>query len=454
MSAIDSILPTGMFFREAWDFKSREGTVLVPTLVRGGHPLTLTNEAQLGTTTQGTIMRGLEYWDITNNNDMNFTASNFTIFMRIKRQGLGALMYLLNRRDAGVDGFSLELTAGNLLQLTTYQAPAASQSTNNDTALATDDETYTVAVTYTTATTTSAFYLNGVADGGAATHIDPGDTAATTTYIGAEDATPVNGFTGVIELVAIYDGVATAAEILLMHKGIIPNVVTGVAGNRIRHYLVDEGKGVTLDNRGQTAATDGTYGTNGGTLEWDWLNAKLACLSLDGVNDYAVSAANVVDMSGALSWVLVTKIKTTHDSLGTDFRLWTAFIGLGDQMLFEYDGYANNRLEFTTRVAGGAYNSAYYAQVTTIGEYAVFVGTISGSNVGQLYLNGRIGTQSSVDAFTPVLTTFHMSSDSAGAEVNPSAHIFCGLIDGVLDHGQAHTLSRRLDQKYSLGIGI
>lgn len=456
MSAIDSILPTGMFFREAWDFKSLEGTVKVPTLVRGGHPLTLTNEAQLGTTTQGTIMRGLEYWDITNNNDMNFTASNFTIFMRIKRQGIGALMYLLNRRDAGVDGFSLELTAANLLQLTTYQAAAASQSTNNDTALATDGETYTVAVAYTTATTTSAFYLNGVADGGAATHIDPGDTAATTTYIGAEDATPVNGFTGVIELVAIYDGVATAAEILLMHKGIIPDAVTGVAGNRLRHYLVDEGKGITLDNRGQTAATDGTYGTNGGTLEWDWSGAKLACLSLDGVNDYAVSGNTAIDLSANHSFVWVGRLRSAYDSatLASQVIMYTYLIGdeaNNRSWLSHVSGADGIRLYFT---ADGIAESITHTTVHAVGDFVVIVYSYDLTNdTLRFMINGTAATSATgLGTMTGLGTKLALGLQSAN--FGADRHCFCGLVDGALDNGQAKTLSRRLDQKYNLGIGI
>jgi len=392
-------------------------------------------------------MRGLEYWSGTADNDMNFTANDFTFFVRLTRGAIGTAMYLVNRRDAGVDGFAFGIDATNNPFLTTYQAVAASQTTTADTAITDLNTDVTIAVTYANGTVTSIFYLNGVSDGGAATHINPGDTAGTTTFFGAEDATPVNGFEGIIKQLAVYSDVCTPAEILLMHKGIFHS------NNCLRLYKADEGRSITVYNRYGTAATDATYGTNAGTLEWAWDTTRLGCLSLNGVDEYAVSAA-AMDISGNSTFVWAGKMMATYSTLtGVIARPAHIRVDVNNQLTVQYNGDTN---AFIFEVyASGAGTAINCVTRPSIGDYWIVVGTKDGANA-TFYLNGvSVGTVADCGEYSGVLGTLALSRNVGAAQYyDVSKPTLCGLVDGALTDQEATILSQRVDQRFGLGLGI
>lgn len=248
------------------------------------------------------------------------------------------------------------------------------------------------------------------------------------------------GFHGQIEDIFIgTDDLSQAApdEEYDLYNGIPPADV-------VNEYPLDEGRGVTAYDRG----SGGNNGTLDTTASWAWGRVRQPVISLDSINDSAVSAA-AMDISGAMTFVWAGKMKSTYNALSVDkyqAQLW-----------YDINNYLSLYYNNTTDLINWlAYRNAVTANVTLatkpdIDDYWILIGTYDG-DTAVLYLNGALaGLAAGGDALPAGGTTALIGRNSAASN-DISKPLMVAAVEGVFSQAQALEYSRFLDKVFNLGV--
>ena len=233
----------------------------------------------------------------------------------------------------------------------------------------------------------------------------------------------------------------TAAEETDLYNGVPP-------ADAVHVYTLDEGRGVTANDRGSGA----NNGTLGSANIWAFGRVEQPVLSPDGVNDQAVSSAGVF-IKEPCTFVWVAKLKSKY----------MAQVIERDIVVFRVD--ANNRVELyapsggpgiTFLVTGGGTVSQLFNILPhTLDEYVIFLATIDSSGVNTAYKNGSLlGSASGAGPISAAAATAYLSSYSAASNYSSDKPLFAGLFESAFTARQALAFSRWLDKIFNLGLGI
>lgn len=453
MKLAEQLLPPGYRFRELWLPELINGNATLPGSVGGGHGLALTG-ARKGTTTNGIQLLDAEYLITAANADILFSPpanAGFTVFLRYKPSSITGNRYIIERIDvARQNGWNLHCS-GVYLNLQIYIAGVMTRTYSADPHLAAGTQ-YSLAARYTKETgyhATADGHVELFIDGVETTYTlqavvsDPGNPGAQVCHIWA-DRNLADLSMGLGGQVAIYDGVATDAEMLEMHKGIFPAALAD-GGPLLRLYPTDEGRGIAVVDRGVTGVDAVYTGTN---LGWDYGQVRQPVLSFDGVNDRAQSLAGV-DISGDLSFIWVGKIKSTYDGLSAQHHLIRIHIDATNfvQLLYHTDDVLRFALS-------GA--SVSYAPKPSIDDYMVIIGTSKlAGGVITLFVNGSlVGIDTGATVVSALPAVANIGANQADVNHDASKPLMVGLISGALSKPEAKAVSRNINNHFGLGLSI
>jgi len=452
-TTLEKILPTGKRWRELWLPQDIVGTHGPPS-TPGGHPLTLTNQAAKRTTADGLLFHGAATDNVViaahvdHNNKaafhitirwtptQNFSSASAADLVLFRKEADGThYMTVFLESDTGKLHWKF-VSAGTDFELT---------STTVSWVAGTE---YIITLTLNDAPV-QRMLVNGT--------LEDSDTAAAANtpnggaiVIGSSSDGGTDGFEGIISWIVIGTGAtatvgltttADTGEEALLNKGIPP------ATAKVQYLLtLDEGGGLTANNRGS--------GTNNGVIDtgctWAFSGVNQAVLSLDGINDYAVSPA-AVDISGDITLIWVAKNKTTNDTLAAVHNRFLCRISANDYLTLYTD--TGSRTVWGTSGGGTAVN-ATYTGTFTIDDYQILIGTESGGSLA-LFLNGLlIVTGSGAGVKSAAAATAYLGASSAPAGFDVCKPILVGLVDSALSAQEALALSRFINNWLGLGLKI
>lgn len=227
-----------------------------------------------------------------------------------------------------------------------------------------------------------------------------------------------------------------------LYKGFPP-------ADAVNAYSLDEGRGTTANDRGSGA----NNGTLGAVSTWAFDRCRQPVLSLDAINDYAGTSAGVLDLSGAITVVLVDKVKSTYNAIaGKNPRLLHADIN-GTNYISLYGGLGTNLRASIS--GGGVVGILNYTQFPAIDDYMIFIITIvPGTRLG-FYVNGSLADSAAwAGVMSQSLGRLRLGAESTPDEYDPSKPLFTGIIEGELTAKQVRDYSRWLNAILNLGISL
>ncbi len=226
-----------------------------------------------------------------------------------------------------------------------------------------------------------------------------------------------------------------------LSKGIPP-------ADAVNSLLLDEGRGVTAYDRG----SGGNNGTLTGACVWAFGECKQPVLSLDGINDVAISSVGV-DLSSDWTLVSVWKIKSTYDGLAAHRAFLTLYIDV-DNIAQLYCVLGTNNIRFFT-VAGGVAKFCDYTGVRVIDDYLIIINVFDVSGDTQsMYANGSLsGSVTGLGAMAGAATCY-INRHNTATWYNLSKPLLTGLFDTAWTAKQVKAFSRWLNDTLSLGVKI
>jgi len=271
--------------------------------------------------------------------------------------------------------------------------------------------------------------------------------------IGSSSDGGADGFKGDIAYVVIGTGAtatvaltttADTGEEALLNKGIPP------ATAKVQYLLtLDEGRGLVANNRGS--------GTNNGVIDtgciWTYGTTMQNCMSLDGLNDYAVGSAANVDISGSCSFIYVARLMSTYSTLAAAREQYIFYIDANNyvQLHFYHSG---NQFRFTV-AANGTFNQREYTPTHSLGDCAISIGTSIPAGMKAHYWNGAVIASSSHSSSVPATpATAYVGAMNGPASYDVSRPIFLAVVQGALSAKQALDCSRTLNSWLDLGLTI
>ena len=469
MIDLQSRLPAGFTHRELWymqDTVSYDGgtTYYVPTACKGGHQLTLMNSALKRTTCDGVHGTGAATSNIViaAHADQQDKAA-FHITLRFKLDTTFAETvndkYLFKWTAGGTDYIEIYLKADAAAANRKLYFVQGNPGGGVEFTLTSTNYTWTAGTWYTiTGSFDDVPVQRLLVDGS----LEDSDTVATPidtpaggdmVFMDSSDG-GTEGISGVASWVVIGMG-ATAAVALtttadtgeeaLLNKGIPP------ATAKVQYLMtLDEG------HLGQTTAINRGSATGNGTLDsactWAWGDVRQNCLSFDGINDYAVSAAGA-DVSGAATLVWVGKMMSDYDTLAIETFIYEVRADGDNRFMFYYDSVTDT-LRYYTKL-GGTLSLAATDVKPAIGDYWIMIGTTDTSGNIAFWVNGVL-LASNTGAGTGIAA---LAVASIGASIVPafydiSSPIVVGLIDGAFNARQALEYTITLNNWLELGLDI
>jgi len=416
--------------------------------------MTLTSGAHKATTTKGLIMRGAELVTITDPAAISI-ADNLSLILPTFR--LNTLFSSASAADMGIMNLNngaviarLNSTTG-ALDIIFNDADGGADETVSTTKVSwAADTEWQVGFTFVKAadgTVSVKLYLNGVAEN-TNDHCDTDITipAGNTTY-GYDGTTYLTG--RITRGPKIWSTVAlSAAQMLLANKGII--LETNLALN----HMIDEGRGLTIDDKITGSACDGTIsGTNTVNI-WDY-GVKQAMCGFDGVDNYASSASSL-NILGDVTLVEVIKAGSTYDTLAKVAVLLNMAIDGNNRLDFLYDD-TEEAIIFRTRRGSTTDRLCAYSTKPAIGDYLILIGTLTVAGVQNFYVNGTLAaTVSHASAITGAAAAYLYLGRPQAADdyYDPSCPMLPALLDGALSGKEALDFSRTLNAWLNLGLTI
>jgi hypothetical protein len=257
-----------------------------------------------------------------------------------------------------------------------------------------------------------------------------------------------DGMVGVISLICIGVGATatvalTAAEEADLNKGIPP------AAAKVQYlFTCDEGVGTTLVDRGSV----GGNATLDSACTWSYGKCKQACISMDGINDYVVSASGV-NTGGAITAVWVGKAKSTYNATSRNGTIMQTRVDNNNRIFFYYNSAADS-LQWI-HIGSGTDKRVSYTSKPAIDDYLILMGSKDSSGNLSFYMNGvSVGIATGAGNIGVNAAAAYYGADDLGADIDVSKPLFLSIIEGVFSAAQAKSFSRTLDQVLGLGIGV
>lgn len=445
-TTLEKILPTGKSWRELWLAQNISGTNW-PSSVPGGQPLVLTNAAAKRTTADGvhfiagvatSNVKFADPYDAVNDwwvsfrfkLDQDFSSASSTdqylvakyvdgtnylnIFLRASD---GALV--MDHTEAG--GQEIIVSAETSWTAGTWYHVLCSISTTNGKRLVIDGGTAVTEAADQTAISLIADFTIGARD----------------------DGTSTEGFAGVIsDVVMGNDALTTTAgsgEEARLAEGIPPS-------DAVNLFTLDEGRGTTANDRGSGADN----GTLDSSCTWAYSGTKQAVMSIDGINDYAVSSAGV-RISGDTTLVWIGKMKSTYTQTPLH-RLIQIYIDGNNSLQF----YGGDTGLITFRAEGSNTAKALTHTIThSIDDYIILMGTLTFGGVAGFIVNGvSVDTDTAVGRVSGDNATAYIGAANVPDTYDVSKTILAGLIESALSVQEAINLSRYFNNWLGLGRTI
>ncbi len=362
-----------------------------------------------------------DYIDI---GESSLPASDFTLTAWIYRETAGEYMYVAGTQNSGNNGAFLraEIATGatttNNSLLANLLPPASSQRVWGGTIPL---NTWTHVAMTVSSTAGLEIFINGTSAGTDTTAL--GHTVFNNFRIGARPDVDSLYFDGLIDDVAIFDGVLTSTQLdNVIASGAVNFDVNPNAAALIHHWKLD---GDATDSVG---SADGTAQGEAGYALGQFGQA----VSLDGVDDY-ISTATAGDAVlpstdyTLMAWVFWDGANGSRGYIaggqnsGTDGEVFT----MGK------DTNGTDRILFLNLLPnGGQGNSVAESPDSTIstGTWQHVAYTVDSNNGTTLYLNGSpVGTNPTRTTHTASTTVFNIGNNPQTGTQNP----FDGLIDDV-----------------------
>jgi len=443
----------GHRLRECWEAKDIVGTKW-PSKVSLGHPLTLTNDAVKATTTKGLVMRGAELVTITDPAAISI-ADILTVVLptfvlnTLFSSASAADMGIMNLNNGSVIA-KLNSTTG-ALDITFDDADGGVDEVVSTTKVSwAKDTEWQVAFTYVKAAEASIsvrLYINGVAEN-TNTHCD------TDLTIPAGDT--IYGYDGTVYLTGqitrgpkVWSTAAlSAAQLLAVYNGI--NYPT----NLVLNHILDEGRGTAVDDKATGATCDGVIsGTNAATI-WDYGGCKVPCMGVDGVNGYAVTAADVISLATPWTWVQVIRAMCTYAVAAGATEPHIALLYLDTTNRINISNTAST-VGITASVKGANVGKLLtHTTAFAIGEYYTLMITLSEVGASSFFINGvLVDSDTAVGDMSSILGEISLSHVTAAA-YGPDRHLAAALVDGVYSGKDAKQVAKDLNEYFRLGQAI
>lgn len=274
--------------------------------------------------------------------------------------------------------------------------------------------------------------------------VNPTPAAGDLCFLDNDDPGAGTGFIGVEADIFCGDDDLTGAEETRLYRGLPP------VGNVVHEYLLDEGRGVTAYDRG-SGADNGTLDTS---PTWAFGQVQQPVLSLDCINDRAVSSAGV-DISGDFTLVWAAKIKAAYAP--AVFSPGTLLVQMrvdGPNMLQFYNDTTQG-MTFNLS-GGGVAGNLYNLFRPSIDDYLIFIGTstLAGGGI-KAFVNGiLVGSATGVGAVSGAAAITYLGMDSGVTWFDISKTLLVALIEGAFTQQQARAYSRYLKNVFNLPITI
>lgn len=266
-------------------------------------------------------------------------------------------------------------------------------------------------------------------------------------YIGNDRVAGVDGFKGAITDVVMGNDTLSSTEESDLFNGIPP-------ADSVNLFKLNEGGEDTVYDDG-SGADDGTLGA---LATWAWGATKEPVASFSGIDQYAISPADMINVSGDQTWVWLGKIKSNYGSgVSSDHYLFETYEDADNQIEFRLNSTAN---DMRWQVEGNG-DFTYVDMATRpypwIDQYAIFVLVMDFTNSElQIYYNGKHDTDLTPSTFGNPLSysTLYVGAEDTPSYYDVSEVMLIGQIKGALTPLHARTLSRVLNYKFNTGILI
>ena len=437
--------PFPVTYREVWLPRAINNHTTLPTSIVGGHGLTLTG-AQKRTTADGVQFSGAATSNI-NCGAIHNTQARIGCRFRFKlgsnyAAGSGD-RYLAGKYIDGDNYLRLYLsTADGLLHLK-HRSVAVDLFD-----ISVGPGTFTAHTWYDAYFATGQQIVGGAASDGARLRLDNG-VAATNADVTAlpnggdlvfgdyDDPGAGTGFQGIIEDIFFYTDSVTAVEETNNYIG-IPNA------DAVHIYLLDEGRGVTANDRGSGPA-NGTLDT---AATWAFSQVEQPVLSSDGINDVSNTAA-LVNIRGNYTAIWVGKAKSTFPVFGANPRILVVVVDGNNEFRLLHTGAGGLRFN---HVAAGVTYSLNYLNTISIDDYIVAIAT--GGTLVSMFVNGSFVDSLAAVAIGAGLATAYFNRDSGASNWSNHKTLFAAIAEAAFTENQAKAYSRWARDVFNLPTSI
>ena len=427
-------LPIGYNWRELWEARNIVGTK-IPSSVAGGNAMTITGG------TKGISCEGVKFTGAADSN-INCGAiynagAKLWISLRFKLSssfaaGAPSDQNLWGKFLTGNDFLYCKLGSADGKLVFGKQTGGVSSFALNTTQVSWSANTWYHLLISISSVNGARLIING------GTAVTSADTTAApnggdVVFGDYDDPGAGTGFKGVLSDIIVGTDDLTTAEEQCLYYGFSPS-------DAVNRYTLTTGYGTTAYDRGS--------GANNGTLDaaasWAPNNPNLPIWSPDGLNDEAVTAANVCDITRPLTLVWVGKLASYSD--GTYQPATMIFHLKADGNNY---AYINGRSTHKLNACYNATSGAYLDQLTqnSWGQYTAIVVPVN-PTVISLYENGVLCDTDVTPGNAVGLATVKLSSNVSAAQPDPSPCIMAGVVNGALTAPEVQKLTSVLRNHY------
>ena len=422
-------LPSGYSWRELWEARNMVGTKILSS-VAGGNAMTITGG------TKGISCEGVQFTGAADSNincgALYNSAAKLWISLRFKLASeftAGAPGYLHIFGKANVlDSFFLRLShVSGKLYLAKYNAAGAQLYGITSAELSWSANTwYHVLVSFSSVNEVRMIVNGGTAITSADTSNAPagGDLV----FGDSDDPGAGTGFKGILSDIVVGTDDLTTTEEQCLYYGFPPS-------DAVNRYTLTTGYGTIAYDKG-SGANNGTLDT---TASWSKIS-PLPIWSPDGLNDEAITAANVVDITRPLTLIWVGKLVSYSD--GTYQPATMIFHLKADGNNYAYiNGRSSHRLNANYTATSGVFLDQ--STQNSWGQYTVIVVPIS-PTIASLYEDGVLCDTDVTPGNAIGLATVKLSSNVSAAQPDPSPCIMAGVVNGALTAPEVQKLTKTL----------
>jgi len=454
MSAGLQKTPFPITYRELWLPEAINGTKL-PSSKNGGHALTLTG-ASKQTTSDGVHFTGAATSNIVvaANAAQNAKAA-FNITIRFKLDatfatGAASDQYLFQKLLAADDYIKVFLeNADGKLYWMQGNVAGGNEFTLTSTTVSWTAGTWYIITCSLTDGPVQRLLINGTLEDSDAVATPVTTPNGGDMIIGSSSDGGVDGLIGVISFVEIGVGATATVALVAADETDLAKGIPAATAKVQYLYLMDEGRlGATCTNRGDAGVAAGTLDS---ACTWAFGSCKRACLSLDGINDYAPSSLGV-NITGDSSLVVVVKSKNTQDtSLRNSMMGWLYVNGNNYISLSHAVAFSGTRLSVN---GSGVIKTIAYSTLPAIDDYRIYIATVRRASTVNLFVNGTLVTTGTWAGIIVGAATAYFGEYHTGAEFGNDEYLFATIIEGALSSKQVLEYSKWLNYKMRLGIAI